>query len=58
MNSIMERFFRSVRREALDNYLLIGRSQIEGILEEHIAFYNNQRPHQGIQQQIPNLSHQ
>jgi hypothetical protein len=42
-----------VRREALDNFLLIGRAQIERILEEYIAFYNSQRPHQGIQQQIP-----
>jgi transposase InsO family protein len=53
MNSIMERFFGSLRREALDNFLLIGRAQIETILEEYVAFYNSQRPHQGIQQQIP-----
>ncbi len=53
MNSIMERFFGSVRREALDNFLIIGRAQIERILEEYVAFYNSQRPHQGIQQQIP-----
>jgi hypothetical protein len=49
----MERFSMSVRREALDNFLLIGRSQIERILEEYIAFYNGQRPHQGFQLQIP-----
>jgi hypothetical protein len=36
MNSIIERFFRSVRREALDNYLLIGRCQLERILEEYV----------------------
>jgi putative transposase len=53
MNSIMERFFRIVRREALDNFLLLGRHHIQGILEEYIAFYNTQRPHQGIRQQIP-----
>ena len=53
MNSIIERFFRNVRREALDNFLLLGRDQIQGILEEYIAFYNTQRPHQGIHQQIP-----
>ena len=53
MNSIMERFFRTVRREALDNLLLLGRDQIQVILEEYIAFYNTQRPHQGIHQQIP-----
>jgi transposase InsO family protein len=28
MNSIMERFFRTVRREALDNFLLTGKSQV------------------------------
>jgi transposase InsO family protein len=28
MNSIMERFFRTVRREALDNFLLLSRDQI------------------------------
>jgi transposase InsO family protein len=53
MNSIMERFFRTVRREALDDFLLLGRDQIQGILEEYVSFYNTQRPHQGIQQQIP-----
>jgi hypothetical protein len=53
MNSIGERWFGSFRREALDNFLLIGRAQIERILEEYVAFYNTQRPHQGIRQQIP-----
>ena len=53
MNSIMERFFRTVRREALDIFLLLSRDQIQGILEEYIIFYNTQRPHQGIHQQIP-----
>ena len=53
MNSIIERFFWTARREALDNFLLLGREQIQGILEEYVVFYNTQRPHQGIQQQIP-----
>ena len=53
MNSVMERFFGSLRREALDNFLIIGRNHIETILKEYIAFYNSQRPHQGIQQRIP-----
>jgi hypothetical protein len=53
MNSIIEHFFRSVTREALDNVLLVRRGQIERILEEYVAYYNSQLPHQGIQQQIP-----
>jgi putative transposase len=56
MNSIMERLFRTVRREVLDGFLLTGKSQVRRILDEYIAFYNSQRPHQGIQQQIPNPS--
>jgi putative transposase len=52
-NIIIERFFGSLRREALDNFILTGRSQIERILEEYVALYNCQRPHQGIQHQIP-----
>jgi hypothetical protein len=53
MNSIIERFFRTVGREALDNLLLLCRRQIQGILEEYVALYNTQRPHQGIRRQIP-----
>jgi hypothetical protein len=44
---------RNVRREALDKFLLLGRDQIQGILEEYVAFHNTQRPHQRIHQQIP-----
>ena len=46
-------FLRTVRREALDNFLLTGKSQVQRILDEYVEFYNGQRPHQGIQQQIP-----
>ena len=51
---VLDPTFGSLRREALDNFLLIGRAQIERILEEYVTFYNSQRPHQGLQQQIPN----
>jgi transposase InsO family protein len=50
MNALAERFVGSVRREALDYYLLISEKQIEGILDEYINYYNSKRPHQGIDQ--------
>ena len=53
MNSIMERFCRTVRREALANFLLLGMEQIQRLLQEYSIFYNTQRPHQGIRQQVP-----
>ena len=55
MNSIMERFFGSVRRKALDNFLLTGKSQVRRILDEYIAFYNSQRPHQGSSKEFRGL---
>jgi hypothetical protein len=55
INSILELFFGSSRNEALANLLLIGRSQIMGVLEEHIAFYKSRRLHQGIQRKFTSL---
>jgi hypothetical protein len=37
MNSIMERFIRTVRREALDNSLLTRRSRVLRVLHEYVA---------------------
>jgi putative transposase len=53
MNALAERFIGSVRREALDYYLLISEKQIKRILQEYIEYYNSKRPHQGIEQQVP-----
>ncbi|OGJ89560.1 MAG: hypothetical protein A2487_14595 [Candidatus Raymondbacteria bacterium RifOxyC12_full_50_8] len=44
MNSIIERFIRTVREEALDNFILLNREQVARILAEYIQFYNAQRP--------------
>ena len=53
MNSIAERFLGSVRREALDYYIILNRKQLKNILSEYIEYYNSLRPHQGIEQRIP-----
>jgi hypothetical protein len=54
MNSISERFVLSARFEALDNFVILNQVQIEEILKEYIFYYNNKRPHQGIEQHVPN----
>jgi len=53
MNALAERFIGSVRREALDYYLLIIEKQVMRILQEYIDYYNSKRPHQGIDQMVP-----
>jgi len=54
MNAIAERFVGSIRREALDYFILIHENQIKKILKEYVTYYNSLRPHQGISQRIPN----
>jgi transposase InsO family protein len=40
MNAIAERFIGSIRREALDHFLIINRNQLKAILAEYIEYYN------------------
>jgi hypothetical protein len=53
MNSICERWIGSVRREALDSFLIFSEKQLIKILWNYISYYNQNRPHQGIEQQSP-----
>ncbi len=57
MNALAERFIGSVRREALNYYLLISEKQIMRILQEYLDYYNSKRPHQGIDQRVPKGYH-
>jgi len=53
-NAHAERFVRTVRREILDHFAVVGEKHLRWILSEFIdRHYNRQRPHQGIGQQIP-----
>ena len=52
-NAICERFMRSVRQECLDHLLIFREKQLQRVLNAYIAYFNQARPHQGIQQQIP-----
>jgi putative transposase len=52
-NAICERFMRSVRQECLDHLLILHERQLQRVLNGYVAYFNRARPHQGIQQQIP-----
>ncbi len=52
-NGICERFLGSVRRECLDHFLVLGEAHLRRILHEYVTYFNGDRPHQGIGQQIP-----
>ncbi|HEY7413897.1 MAG TPA: integrase core domain-containing protein [Ktedonobacteraceae bacterium] len=52
-NACCERFLGSVRRECLVHLLILREQQLHRILQAYRAYFNQARPHQGIQQQIP-----
>jgi putative transposase len=52
-NALCERFIGSVRRECLDHVLLFSEGHARRVIREYVAFFNNSRPHQGLDQQIP-----
>ncbi len=52
-NAICERFLGSVRRECLDHMLILGENHLYRVIREYVEFFNQARPHQGIEQRIP-----
>ena len=48
MNAYAERFIGSIRREALDWFVLVTEKQVENIVKKYIFYYNNYRMRQGI----------
>ena len=52
-NATCERFLGSVRRECTDHLLILGEAHLRRILREYVRYFNCDRPHQGLKQQIP-----
>ncbi|MFG3369607.1 integrase core domain-containing protein [Streptomyces sp. NPDC048156] len=48
MNSIMERWVQTCRRELLDRTLIWNQRHLSYVLREFEQFYSGHRPHQGI----------
>ena len=52
-NAICERLLGSVRRECLDHLLIVSEGHLRRILMEYAEYFNRSRPHQGINQRVP-----
>ena len=48
MNAYTESVIGSIRREAIDHFLLFSEKQVRKIIREYVDYYNHYRPHQGI----------
>jgi putative transposase len=53
MNAICERLIGTLRRELLDRTLILNQAHLRAVLAEYQKHYNTARPHQGIDQRIP-----
>jgi putative transposase len=52
-NGVCERFMGSLRRECLDHILIYEGRHLERVVKEYTTYFNQERPHQGIAQCIP-----
>jgi putative transposase len=57
MNAICERLVGTLRRELLDRILILSQRHLHSVLTEYQAHYNAARPHQGIDQRVPDGEH-
>jgi putative transposase len=52
-NGVCERFMGSLRRECLDHMLIHDGKHLQRVVQKYTNYYNQERPHQGISQRIP-----
>jgi len=52
-NGVCERFMGSLRRECVDHILIHDDKNLRRVVMEYTAYFNQERPHQGIAQRIP-----
>ena len=52
MNAIAERFVQSIKRECLERLILFGSGHLQRALQEFVAHYHLERPHQGLGNQL------
>ena len=57
-NGICERFMGSLRRECMDHILIHDDKHLQRVVKEYAAYFNQERPHQGIDQRIPDYYEQ
>jgi putative transposase len=55
-NAVCERFLGSVRRECLDHCFILREKQLHRLLKAFVVYFNQTRPHQGLEQRIPDSS--
>jgi putative transposase len=53
VRAFIERFIGTIRRECLHHFLFFGLTHLDSVLKTWLAYYHQQRPHQGIENELP-----
>jgi len=48
LNAYIERWIQSIKHECLDQFIVFGERHLRYLVEEYVAYYHHQRPHQGL----------
>ena len=56
-NAFIERWNRSVREELLDHRIVFGERDLRYLLKEYVEYFNQNRPHQSLDQDSPRKKH-
>jgi putative transposase len=51
-NAFVERFIQSIGQECLDRFIAFGTQHLDHLCREYLAFYHEERPHQGIDNEL------
>ncbi|UCD58532.1 MAG: transposase, partial [Candidatus Hydrogenedentota bacterium] len=52
-NSYAERYLLSCKKECLNHLLIFGLNRLQHVVDCYSSYYNEHRPHQGIENRIP-----
>jgi putative transposase len=52
-NPLVERVIGSIRRECLDQVVILNAAHLQRLLRAYVAYYNTVRPHQALEQNAP-----
>ena len=52
MNAHLERFFGSLKSESLNCLILFGEKAMRNAVNQYIAYYHAERPHQGLRNEL------
>jgi putative transposase len=55
-NAFCERFLESVRHDCLEHLLVLSQRHLLRMVQAYVTYFNQQRPHQGLDQRIPDPS--